>query len=58
MICKGPLKREWESKLTIMSGRGIFTFVSIISVLFALLRSIYKTEAVRLRNMLKKRLTT
>lgn len=30
-----------RTKLTIMSGSGIFTFVSIISVLFALLRSIY-----------------
>lgn len=58
MICKGTFKRERELKLTIMSGRGIFTFVSIISVLFALLRSIYKTESVRLRNMLKVRLST
>lgn len=36
------LNRKYKSGLTIMSGRGIFTFVSIISVLLALLRSIYK----------------
>lgn len=35
---------ENNIKLTIMSGSGIFTFVSIISVLFALLKSIYQNE--------------